>query len=373
MGTTDRKSQKDESVLFAPRESTRTGTARRAWLEGMMSGVITSYRDRGSVFSSLLLAGGVLSVSACSLPDVSGARMPAPVALIGAGFIGTRLIRRLLAAGQAVRVIDRHPCPAAYAGMVQWRSADYQDSASLAEQLAGVGTVVFLVRRSSLCADGLPAVVAACEAFGVTRLVFVSSAAVYGRQETLPIPETAALRPRSAYAREKCALEWWLRTRLARTRVQPCIVRLANPYGPGQRSDAGQGIVAIALQALRGGALLPLRGSGTAMRDFIHVDDVAEGLWHLATMPTPPPLLNLGSGEGHRVQAILRRLERLTGQRLRVRTLPEDDSEIPVSVLDIGLARAAFGFAPRIGIHEGLRMLVESETGSGSLHGRACG
>jgi len=272
-----------------------------------------------------------------------------------------------------VRVIDRHPCPSTFAGLVEWRSGDYRDPTRLAEQLADAGTVVFLIRRTSLNADGLPGVVSACEALGVARLVFVSSAAVYGRQETLPIPETAALRPRSAYAREKCALERWLRTRLARTRVQPCIVRLANPYGPGQRADTGQGIVAIALQALREGTMLPLRGPGTAIRDFIHVDDVAEGLWQLATMPNPPPVLNLGSGAGYRIGAILRRLERLTGQRLRIRALPADDSEIPVSVLDIALARSAFGFSPRIGIDEGLRTLVESETGSGSLHGGACG
>jgi len=314
-----------------------------------------------------------MSVSASSVANVSCSRAAGPVVLIGAGFIGLHLIRRLLATGQVVRVIDRHSCPSVFAGLVEWRTADYRDPACLAELFADAGTVVFLIQRTSLYVDGLPGVVSACEAFGVHRLVFVSSAAVYGRQEVVPIPETASLRPRSVYAREKCLLERWLRTRSYRTRLRPCIVRLANPYGPGQRSDTGQGIVAIALQALQGGTVLHLRGLGSAIRDFIHVDDVVEGLWRIVTMSNPPPVLNLGSGEGLQIQAILRRLERLTGQRLRIRSLPEDDSEISLSVLDIGLARSAFGFSPRIGIEEGLRMLVDAGSGSGRLLGQACG
>lgn len=125
------------------------------------------------------------------------------------------------------------------------------------------------------------------------RFLLVSSAAVYGEPESLPISESASTRPLSPYGFHKLAQEAIVREFAALGGLRGCIARVFSTYGPGLRRLA---VWEITRRALRGD--FALRGSGTETRDYLHAADVARALVRLAeTSPFDGEVVNVASGE----------------------------------------------------------------------------
>ncbi len=132
--------------------------------------------------------------------------------IIGAGFIGKSLIRKLLARNINVRVLDRNSCPLEFSGKLTWLTGNFDDQRMLGESLVGVSVAYHFV-SSTVPVDqsvdvamelnqnviGTLRFIDACLAAGVKRIVFASSASVYGIQEKLPISEAAPTNPISAH------------------------------------------------------------------------------------------------------------------------------------------------------------------------------
>lgn len=125
------------------------------------------------------------------------------------------------------------------------------------------------------------------------RLVLISSAAVYGRVQGL-VPETQTPRPLAAYGVSKRAAELYTQAYGDRYGLDVVVARVGNPYGPGQRKLV---VYDLALRALQDGAPLVMRGNGSPVRDFLHVDDVARAVALVADRADAGGVLNLGSGQ----------------------------------------------------------------------------
>lgn len=288
-------------------------------------------------------------------------------AVVGAGFIGKHLIRTLLAMGHPVSVLDRHNCPDEFIGNVSWIVGDYHDKVRLGLALAGSATAYHLV-SSTVPGDqhadvanelhenvvGSLRFMDACVAARVMRIVFASSASVYGVQDHFPINESAPTNPISAHGIHKLAVEKYLGLAHRIQGLDVRIMRLANPYGPGQSLVGRQGFIAIAIGCLLHKEPLILRDGGSMVRDFVYVEDLATAMALGGLLDDLPQVINIGAGEGHTLREVLTIIELLAGQRAEVSYADARIVDIPVSVMDIRLAQAALGFSPQTGLYEGI-------------------
>lgn len=289
------------------------------------------------------------------------------VAIVGAGFIGRHLVRAFLAQGYRVQVLDRNPCPQEFQGAVHWSVGDYHDRTALTQALTGAALAYHLV--SSTVPGDLHVDVArelhdnvvgslnfaeVCSQAGVARMVFASSASVYGVQTQFPIGEGAATNPISAHGVHKLAVEKFLLIAQRERGLEARILRLANPYGPGQSLQGRQGFVAIAIGCLLNRQALTLRDAGTMVRDFIYVTDLAEAMLRGGVRDALPSVINLGAGLGHSLREVVDTVQELTGQTLSVVAAPARAVDIPLSVMDIALARQVLDFEPATSLADGI-------------------
>ena len=290
------------------------------------------------------------------------------IAVIGAGFIGKAVIRNLLSKEYDIRVLDRHPCPDEFAQKVTWVTGNFHDKHALGEVLQGTSVVYHLV-SSTVPGDqhvdvamelnenvvGALRFVDACLLAGVKRIVFASSASVYGLQDMLPIIESAGTNPISAHGIHKLTIEKYLLLAKHLHGIDVRIARIANPYGPEQSVMGRQGFIAIAIGCILSDTPLSLRDKGRSIRDFIYIEDLAEALGLCGTLDDLPSIINIGSGKGYSLRDVVDLMEQLIGRQIVTVTTESRVVDIPISVLDIVLAHSAMAFKPSTLLREGLR------------------
>jgi UDP-glucose 4-epimerase len=289
----------------------------------------------------------------------------------GAGFIGGTLVRHLAHRGDEVVVLDDLSASSASAlpdgcELVR-QDVSLPATAAAVERLAPDVVVhaaaQVSVVRSQADPDrdravnlvGTQHVVAGARAAGVRRFVFLSSGgAVYGEADGAR--ETDLPRPASYYAIHKLAAEHYV----AVSGVPFAIARLANVYGPGQRSDLEGGVVAIFAEALAAGRPVTIYGDGEQRRDFVHVADVVSALVAMldADAGAGGGTWNVGSGASISVNELLRTMESAAGLAVEHLHAPERSGELRNSRLNIERIRADLGWQPRLSLAEGLRTVI---------------
>ena len=184
------------------------------------------------------------------------------------------------------------------------------------------------------------------------RSVFASTDQVYGPRPPVPVGEDAPLAPEGPYATSKAAADLLVRT------LPGCVVaRLANVYGPGDRHATR--LVPGVVAALREGRRPVVRGDGSARRDLIHVDDVVSALLVIAERGEEGEAYNVGTGEPHSVLEVVETAVRVAGSDLEPEVLGDaPPGEGGERALDSAKLRA-LGWAPRVGLEEGLRRVWE--------------
>ncbi|MBX3673059.1 MAG: NAD-dependent epimerase/dehydratase family protein [Burkholderiales bacterium] len=286
----------------------------------------------------------------------------------GTGFIGGRLTAALRAAGSAVRVLSRSPAgPAAVPG-AHYLAADFLDAGAVRAAVEGIEVVFHLVGTSLPAGSnadpqadvrgnllGTLGLLEACRDAGVRRVVFVSSGGtVYGEPRTLPVAETHPTDPLCSYGITKLAIEKYLRLFHRLHGQDYRVLRLANPYGPGQRTDRRQGVVTTFLQRAMHGEPLEIWGDGAVVRDFVYIADAVDALQLAAVHEGPDRVFNIGSGSGLSLRDVVAATGELLGRPLEVAYRPGRAWDVPANVLDIALAREKLGWEPRTGFTQGL-------------------
>ncbi len=303
----------------------------------------------------------------------------------GAGFIGSHIAHKLLREGYHVVVIDnlssgREENLAGLGAEVELVEGDIRDAALVTRAAAGcrlvfhqaaVVSVPYSVQHPrethAVNIAGTLNVLLAARDAGTERLVFASSAAVYGEDPALPKRESMTPAPVSPYAVEKLCVEHDLAV-FNQLYGLPCVsLRYFNVFGP--RQDPGSpysGVTSIFVDRLRHDRDPIIYGDGEQFRDFVAVDNVVQANWLAAThADAPGKVFNVGCGQRTSLNTLLVTLGRITGHESNPTYEAPRAGDIRESVADISLIRQTLGYEPTVGLQQGLEALVAYETGSG--------
>jgi UDP-glucose 4-epimerase len=289
--------------------------------------------------------------------------------VIGAGFIGAAVARAIAAQGSPVTVLTRatNSPPPLHDAAIRVVLGDATDPAALDAALLDAGSVVFCAGAAlpaeaesdpagelTQAAQPLLATLEALRRRRGVRLLFCSSGGtVYGEPDQIPVHESHPLRSESAYGMAKVTAEHYLQLYASRHGVPTTALRCANVYGPGQVPFRSQGLVATLLASAATGREVVVFGDGSAVRDYVYIDDVAQATVELLEHDDLPAAINVGTGVGTSVEALLQIVERTVGRPLRVRHEPARPSDLRRVVLDVTRLRSLVPF-DAVSIVEGL-------------------
>jgi UDP-glucose 4-epimerase len=261
------------------------------------------------------------------VPSIRGQRLLVTGAC---GFIGSALLRRLVSHGADVRALTGPPWepPRRVPHEVRGVRCDVTNLAALGALARDVDIVVHLAGPASVTASfdssryyvrthvlGTATVLEVCRRHGVRRIVYISSAEVYGRPGTATVAEDASLRPRSPYAAAKVGAEKLVEAFSSAFGLESVILRPFAVYGPGLSS---QSLIGTVIRQTRRGRTTLLRDL-RPVRDFCHVGDVADAIVRACTAELPGlTVLNVGTGRGTSVAQVARRIVRLRGRSIVV-------------------------------------------------------
>ena len=296
----------------------------------------------------------------------------------GAGFIGMHVVPMLLERGYRVRIFDNmfrgdrdKAAELVATGQVELIDQDVRYGGAVHRAMAGCSHVIHFaaVSINKSVADpyesidinmvGTHNVVAAAADHGVRRLVFASSASVYGDPTRLPMHEDDELSPLTPYCISKRAGEDLLGF-YQRTKGLPWVaLRFFNVYGPGQKTTAYYtSVINHFVNRLRAGKPPVIDGRGEQSMDFIHVTDIASGTVAALECERANLAVNLGTGVDTSVAQLAKILIDAVGVDVEPQFNPRD---VLVSrrAADITRAREVLGWQPTISVHDGMRELVE--------------
>jgi UDP-glucuronate 4-epimerase len=301
----------------------------------------------------------------------------------GAGFIGSHLVEKLLAAGHSVAILDdfndfynpriKQANIAGFAKDVEVHHADLRDDASVRNlfhrekfdviaHLAARAGVRPSIQHPQLYYDtnvtGTLRLLEAARVTGIERFIFASSSSVYGASKTVPFCEDQHLtQTLSPYAATKIAAEFLCSTYSHLYQMRVVALRYFTVYGPRQRPD-----LAIHQFTRRIDAGQPINqfGNGTTRRDYTYIDDVIQGT--MAALQYEGPLFdifNLGESQTIQLKELIVAIEDALGKKAKIKQLPEQPGDMPVTCADISKARKELGYNPSTKFSEGLPRFVD--------------
>jgi len=297
----------------------------------------------------------------------------------GAGFIGSHTVDRLLGVGHRVVVLDdfrtgkranlahhagsdrldvvacdvSHGIFAALAPITA-RHGPAERIVHLAAQVSVVHSVQNPLVDMQVNYGGTLHILEYARATGVKKVVFASSAAVYGEVATMPVGEDTPTRPVSPYGIDKLASEHALDYYAAVHGVPGTALRFFNVYGPRQDpSSPYSGVISIFADRARAGRTLTIFGDGGQTRDFVFVGDVVDAL--LAAAAADGGVFNIGTGAETSVLDLHRLCAATAGSSAEPAFEPARLGDARRSVLDVSRAREVLGWQARVGLEDGLR------------------
>ncbi|MAP94044.1 MAG: NAD-dependent epimerase [Ponticaulis sp.] len=297
------------------------------------------------------------------------------------GFIGTALVRRLVAEGHSVRAISRNFSEGfleEFGGKVDIQAVDFLDETATAEQLKGLSVVYHLICMTSpgygntqLISDIEKNVIPhiafikhAIEA-GVERFVFLSSGGtVYGTPQAIPIPETHPCNPISSYGLTKFVTEKYLQMFGDVDDLDYVIVRLSNPFGPGQVFKNSQGLIPAIIEKFKQNEPVTILGDGSSERDYIYIDDAITALVKIVgNDQVAKSVLNIGSGKGKSVLDVVGAVEAALGRELDKKFVEQRATDVKANILDIASARKKLNWSPETRFAEAINWTVQGISG----------
>lgn len=294
----------------------------------------------------------------------------------GAGFIGSALVRGLLAGQDSqIAVIDnlltgRESNLAEIRGRIEFNQVDIRNYASIAPLIGGADTVFHLaaipsVPRSirepvpshEVNVDGTFNVFRACVEGKVRRVVYAASSSAYGDTETLPKVETMTPRPLSPYAAQKLMGEHYASTFHSCFGLETVALRLFNVYGERQDpSSPYSGVISVFMTALLNHTRPTIYGDGEHTRDFTYVEDVVKLCMKAAKAAgAAGKVYNAGNGNRYSLNDVWNQLQKIEGVNLPAHYAAPREGDVRDSQADTAAARRDLGHDPQFTLEQGLR------------------
>jgi len=301
----------------------------------------------------------------------------------GAGFIGSHLVESLLAAGHAVVILDdfndfydpqiKRANIAGFARDVTVHQIDLRDSASVRNLFhrEKFGAIAHIAARAGVRPSiqypqlyydtnvtGTLHLLEAARVTGVERFIFASSSSVYGASKTVPFSENEHLTQTfSPYAATKIAGEFLCSTYSHLYQLRVVALRYFTVYGPRQRPDLA---IHQFTRRIYAGQPIEQFGDGTTRRDYTYIDDVIQGT--MAGLQYEGPsfdIFNLGENETIQLKDLIVIIENALGKKAKIKQLPEQPGDMPLTCADISKARKRLGYNPTTKFNEGLPKFID--------------
>ena len=301
----------------------------------------------------------------------------------GAGFIGSHLVEKLLAAGHQVAILDdfndfydpqvKHANIAGVAKDVTMYHVDLRDGASVRNlfhrekfetvaHLAARAGVRPSIQQPQLYYDtnvsGTLHLLDAASVTGVERFIFASSSSVYGISKKVPFSEDQHLtQTLSPYAATKIAGEFLCSTYSHLYQMRVVALRYFTVYGPRQRPDLA---IHQFTRRIYAGQPIEQFGDGATRRDYTYIDDVIQGT--MAALKYDGPLFdifNLGESDTIQLKDLIAAIENALGKKAKVNRMPEQPGDMPLTCADISKARKLLGYNPTTRFSDGLPRFIE--------------
>ncbi len=289
----------------------------------------------------------------------------------GAGFIGSNLVKALLADGCDVTVLDNlssgrrsnlDPFPE-----VRFIGGDIRDPRAIDEAIQGASVVFHLaasvgnkrsiddpISDAEINVLGTLRMLEAARAHKVRKVVASSSAGIFGELKTLPIREDHPIDPDTPYGSTKLCGEKLCLAYSKLYELDAICLRYFNVYGPNQRFDAYGNVIPIFVFQMLRGETLTVYGDGEQTRDFVYVGDVVQANIRAALAKNVSGAFNIGSCSRISINHLIRLLHAASGIEPDVVYGPPRPGDVRDSLADISAASAALGFAPAVCIEDGL-------------------
>jgi UDP-glucose 4-epimerase len=300
----------------------------------------------------------------------------------GAGFIGTNLARRLAREGHDLLVLDNlstgreeNVLDLVQSGAAKLIKGDVRDKELASAVMKDVEAVVHLAAvisvpysvshpevTNEVNVSGTVNLLKAAVRSGASRFIHVSSCAVYGEAQYLPIDENHPKVPSSPYAASKLRSEAHCQAFHETFGLDTSILRLFNVYGPLQKANQYAGVIVQFGERLRNGDPLTIYGDGKQTRDFVHVFDVVDAIYAcLGSKHSSGREYNIGSGDPTSIEELASLMSRLYRVEPTIVHSTSRTGDIRDSQADIRKAKSELGYDPRIKLEEGLNMLRSAQ------------
>ena len=295
----------------------------------------------------------------------------------GAGFIGSHLVRHLLAKGENVTALDNLSTGLAEnlppeAKLVEMDILDeelpkvvaagaFDAIVHLAAQTM-VDTSIknpLLDTRENLM--GTVQVLEAARAANVKRVIFASTAAAYGdvKEDDLPVREAQPTEPMSFYGLSKLSVEKYLEMYRKIYGMEYVVLRFANVYGERQGDGGEGGVISIFAKAVAEGRDITIYGDGEQTRDFVYAGDIAEGIVAALQTEEVNAAYNLSTQTETSLRELVSLLSEICGREIVPKYGPERDGDIYKSMLSNSRARRGLDWQPATTLADGLRRTYE--------------
>ena len=299
------------------------------------------------------------------------------VVVTGAGgFIGRAVVDAFLRRDWAVRALVGAPGQQVgeLPDNVELFRAEITDATAVTALVDGADAVVHLAGQASVRASfdapsdysnvhvsGTATVLEACRRNKVKRLVYISSAEVYGRPQSTPVGEDHPLQARSPYAAAKIGAERFVESFVYAFQMEAIVLRPFSIYGPGL---ASQSLIGTILEQSRNGDRVELRDL-KPVRDYCYVGDIADAIACSVAVPIDRlHYINLGSGQGTNVAQLARLILELIGRDMPVCEITTNrrpgKSEIYELICDPQLAHTVLGWCTTTTLKSGLENTIRS-------------
>ena len=301
----------------------------------------------------------------------------------GAGFIGSHLVEKLLAAGHDVEILDdfndfydpqiKRQNIAGFSGDVKVHDVDLRNNDAVRNlfrgqkfevvaHLAARAGVRPSIQHSQLYYDtnvgGTLHLLEAAHRGGIERLIFASSSSVYGASKKVPFSEDQHLiQTLSPYAATKIAGEFLGSTFSHLYQMRVVALRYFTVYGPRQRPDLA---IHQFTRKILANEPIDQFGDGTTRRDYTYIDDIIQGTMSALKYGGPLfDIFNLGESETIQLKDLIAAIETALGKKAKINRLPEQPGDMPLTCADISKATKLLGYKPSTKFEDGLPRFVQ--------------
>lgn len=298
----------------------------------------------------------------------------------GAGFIGSHIVRRLVAEGEFIRVVDNLSTGQLarlddVRSSIEFVEGDLADERVNDEVVQGIDYVLHQaavpsVQRSVRDPIGTNRsnvtatlnILESCRKARVRRLIYAASSSAYGDTEALPKEEEMSPNPLSPYALQKLVGERYCKLYYDLYGLETVSLRYFNVFGPGQDPYSEySAVIPKFITRLLAKESLTVYGDGEQSRDFTYIDNVVEAnLLALRAIDAPGQVCNIGCGERITLNKLVGLLEEILGTKANLNYTDLKAGDVRHSLADITQARRLLGYEPKVMVTEGLRRTVQA-------------